>query len=122
LRGARLAGTADQCRHRHRGWPHTAPVEQIRCARPRQGRARSPRGGRCAPYQGKVADLSPPDLLTELKSHKQDAQENADSEGNAAQGRLARVIARNRAPTKTRLKAQVASRLNQLRDTNLRPR
>jgi hypothetical protein len=41
---------------------------------------------------------------------------------NAAHCRLAKVNARDRAPTKTRLKAQVASRLNQLRDTNLRPR
>jgi hypothetical protein len=41
---------------------------------------------------------------------------------DAAQCRLARVIASDRAPTKMRLKAQVASRLNQLRDTNLRPR
>jgi hypothetical protein len=35
---------------------------------------------------------------------------------------LARVITSDRAPTKMRLKAQVVSRLNQLRDTNLRPR
>ena len=41
---------------------------------------------------------------------------------NAAQCRLARLIASDRAPTKTRLNAQVASRLNQLCDTNLRPR
>src|SRR5262249_18942726 len=46
---------------------------------------------------------------------------DGESEGNAAHGRLARLIARDRAPTKMRLKAQVASRLNQLRDTNLRP-
>ena len=39
-----------------------------------------------------------------------------------AQCRLARLIASERAPTNMRLKAQVASRLNQLRDTNLRPR
>src|SRR6516162_11491140 len=43
-------------------------------------------------------------------------------ECNAAQCRLARLIASDRAPTKTRLKAQVASRLNQLRDTNIRPK
>ena len=41
---------------------------------------------------------------------------------NAAQCRFAMPIASDRAPTKTRVKAQVASRLNQLRDTNLRPR
>ena len=34
----------------------------------------------------------------------------------------ARLIASARAPTKMRLTAQVASRLNQLLDTNLRPR
>ena len=41
---------------------------------------------------------------------------------DAAQCWLARLIASERAPTNMRLKAQVASRLNQLRDTNLRPR
>ena len=41
---------------------------------------------------------------------------------DASQCRFARLIASDRAPTKTRLKAQVASRLNQLRDTNLRPK
>ena len=41
---------------------------------------------------------------------------------DAAQRRLARLIESERAPTDMRLKAQVASRLNQLRDTNLRPR
>jgi hypothetical protein len=41
---------------------------------------------------------------------------------NVAQYRLARLIASDRVPTKMRLKAQVASRLNQLRDTNLRPK
>jgi signal peptidase I len=41
---------------------------------------------------------------------------------NAPQYRAARLIVSDSAPTKTRLKAQVASRLNQLRDTNLRPR
>ena len=35
---------------------------------------------------------------------------------------LARLITSDKAPTKMRLKAQVVSRLNQLRDTNLRPR
>ena len=35
---------------------------------------------------------------------------------------LAILITSDRAPTKMRLKAQVVSRLNQLRDTNLRPR
>ena len=40
----------------------------------------------------------------------------------ATQCRLPMLIARDIAPTRTRLKAQVASRLNQLRDTNLRPR
>jgi hypothetical protein len=39
-----------------------------------------------------------------------------------AQCRLARLITSERAPTNMRLKAQVASKLNQLRDTNLRPR
>src|SRR6266852_5673514 len=39
-----------------------------------------------------------------------------------AQFRLARLIASERAPTNMKLKAQAASRLNQLRDTNLRPR
>ena len=39
-----------------------------------------------------------------------------------AQCRLARLIVSERAPTNIRLNAQVASRLNQLRDTNLRPR
>jgi len=39
-----------------------------------------------------------------------------------AQCRLARLIASERAPTNTRLEAQVASKLNQLCDTNLRPR
>jgi hypothetical protein len=33
-----------------------------------------------------------------------------------------RLIASDSVPTKTRLKAQLASRLNQLHDTNLRPR
>ena len=42
--------------------------------------------------------------------------------GHAVQCRLARLIASDKVPTKTRLTAQVASRLNQLRDTNLRPR
>jgi hypothetical protein len=41
---------------------------------------------------------------------------------NAAQCQLAKLITSDRAPAKTRLKAQVASRLNQLRDTNLRPK
>src|SRR6266511_542052 len=41
---------------------------------------------------------------------------------HAAQCWLARLITSDRAPTKTRLTAQAASRLNQLRDTNLRPR
>jgi hypothetical protein len=41
---------------------------------------------------------------------------------NAAQCRFAMLIASDRAPTKTRVKAHVASRLNQFRDTNLRPR
>jgi hypothetical protein len=41
---------------------------------------------------------------------------------DVAQCRLARLIASERAPTRMRLTAQVASRLNQLRDTNLRPR
>ena len=40
----------------------------------------------------------------------------------ATQYRLTRLIASERAPTNMRLKAHVASRLNQLRDTNLRPR
>jgi hypothetical protein len=40
----------------------------------------------------------------------------------SAQCSLARMIASERAPTSMRLSAQVASRLNQLRDTNLRPR
>jgi hypothetical protein len=40
----------------------------------------------------------------------------------AAQCWLARLITSDRAPTKMRLKAQVVSRLNQLCDTNLRPR
>jgi hypothetical protein len=40
----------------------------------------------------------------------------------STQYRPARLIESDSAPTKTRLKAQVASRLNQLRDTNLRPR
>jgi hypothetical protein len=35
---------------------------------------------------------------------------------------FARMITSERVPTKMRLRAQVASRLNQLRDTNLRPR
>ena len=34
----------------------------------------------------------------------------------------AKLIESERAPTNIKLKAQVASRLNQLRDTNLRPR
>ncbi len=55
LRGARLAGPADQRRHRDRGWPHSAPVGQLHCARPRQGRARGPGGGCGTPHQGKVA-------------------------------------------------------------------
>jgi hypothetical protein len=38
------------------------------------------------------------------------------------QCRLASLITSERAPTNMRLKAQVASKLNQLRDTNLRPR
>jgi hypothetical protein len=38
------------------------------------------------------------------------------------QCRLARLIESDRAPTNIRLTAQVASRLNQLRETNLRPR
>src|SRR5215207_56406 len=38
---------------------------------------------------------------------------------DAAQCRLARLIASERAPTTMRLKAHIASRLNQLRDTNL---
>jgi hypothetical protein len=41
---------------------------------------------------------------------------------NQAQSSFARMIASERAPTSMRLTAQVASRLNQLRDTNLRPR
>src|SRR5215207_6214401 len=41
---------------------------------------------------------------------------------DAPQCRLARLIASERAPTNMRLKAHVASRLNQLRDTNLRPK
>jgi hypothetical protein len=47
---------------------------------------------------------------------------DTEAKRNAAHCWLARVIASDRAPTKMRLKAQVASRLNQLRDTNLRPR
>ena len=43
-------------------------------------------------------------------------------ECSVAQCRPARLIASDRAPTKTRLKAQLASRLNQLRDKNLRPK
>jgi hypothetical protein len=48
-----------------------------------------------------------------------DRAATVSSERDAAHCRLARLIANDRAPTKTRLKAQVASRLNQLRDTNL---
>jgi hypothetical protein len=44
------------------------------------------------------------------------------SDRSAAHCRLAKMNASDRAPTKARLKAQVASRLNQLRETNLRPR
>jgi hypothetical protein len=40
----------------------------------------------------------------------------------AAQCSFARMIASERAPTRMRLTAQVTSRLNQLRDTNLSPR
>ena len=39
-----------------------------------------------------------------------------------AQCWLVRLIESERAPTNMRLKAHVASRLNQLRDTNFRPR
>jgi hypothetical protein len=41
---------------------------------------------------------------------------------DAAQRRLARLIAKEIVPTSMRLKAQIASRLNQLRARNLRPR
>ena len=41
---------------------------------------------------------------------------------DATQYRPAKLIESERAPTNIKLKAQVASRLNQLRDTNLRPR
>jgi hypothetical protein len=41
---------------------------------------------------------------------------------HAPQWRLVRLIASARAPTRIKLTAQIASRLNQLRDTNLRPR
>ena len=44
------------------------------------------------------------------------------NDDNVAQCRLARLIASDRTPTKKRLRAQVASRLNQLRDRNLRPK
>lgn len=43
-------------------------------------------------------------------------------EQNVAQRPFARLKTSDRAPTRTRLAAQVASRLNQLRDTNLTPR
>lgn len=45
-----------------------------------------------------------------------------EGERSAGQGPLDKLNASDRAPTKTRLNAQVASRLNQLRDTNLRPK
>ena len=41
---------------------------------------------------------------------------------DAAQLQLAKLIASETAPTMMRLAAQLASRLNQLRETNLRPR
>src|SRR5215203_6054068 len=41
---------------------------------------------------------------------------------DAPQCRLARLIASERVPTTMRPKTHVASRLNQLRDTNLRPK
>ena len=44
------------------------------------------------------------------------------NERDAAQCWRARLITNDRAPTKIRLKAHVVSKLNQLRDTNLRPR
>jgi hypothetical protein len=54
--------------------------------------------------------------LETLKAHRRELLDHAP------QYRAARLIVSDNAPTKTRLKAQVASRLNQLRDTNLRPR
>ena len=44
------------------------------------------------------------------------------NERDAAQCWRVRLITNDRAPTKIRLKAHVVSKLNQLRDTNLRPR
>ena len=46
----------------------------------------------------------------------------SQNDNSGDQCRLARPIANERAPTSMRLKAQVASRLNQLRATNLSPR
>jgi hypothetical protein len=56
------------------------------------------------------------------RPHSDKPSPDGQSERNAAQCPLARLTASDRAPIKTRLKAQVASRLNQLRDRNLRPR
>ena len=50
-----------------------------------------------------------------------DTSARAD-DGSAGQGPLDKLNASDRAPTRMRLRAQIASRLNQLRDKNLRPR
>ena len=47
-----------QYRYRDRGWPHSASVRQVHVARPPQGLARSPGGGRGPAHQGKVAGVS----------------------------------------------------------------
>ena len=70
---------ADQCRHRDRGRPHSAPVGQVHCARPRQGRARSPGGGGGAAYQGKVAGVS-----QSIEARKDPYGRNDDRRADAA--------------------------------------
>jgi hypothetical protein len=62
------------------------------------------------------------DFVYAINGRWQRAKPASPNKCNADHCRLAMLTVSDRAPTATRLKAQVASRLNQLRDTNLRPR
>ena len=112
------------------GQPRSS-VSQLRQANPKVGvfrlgaadvRAGAGNVRRLSPF----ADHRAHDLLDAngfLHQARKLVRQQREPEGSqAAQVQLAKVITSDRAPTKTKLEAQVASKLNQLRDTNFRPR
>ena len=115
----------------HLGGQPRSSVSQLRQANPKVGaldsgaadvRAGAGNVRRLSPF----ADHRAHDLLDAngfLHQARKLVRQQREPEGSqAAQVQLAKVITSDRAPTKTKLEAQVASKLNQLRDTNFRPR